>query len=297
MDYHYNDEQDTDWSNSEEVAQFEEEQNVNEVRQDEHEVSGKSEEPWHQVQRVGSRYRCPTCGYTRNTKNQMDRHMEEHKEDIDECIHVINTCDKCADQNKKQEQLESHKKNAHESGQIVCNKCNLVCKGKNELSSHIQDKHKSFKPCIKFGAGKCDTENCRFYHIKLIGNQEICYKCKHISLSKTENITHIKAKHGHEICFKFQQNECSRSSEECIFTHESAQNASAEQQVFWESPTPQPPSPGLRGGMPTMSEHLQNQQKVQSTQVTKALPVNFVEMIPQIVSQVLIAFTQMHIKV
>ena len=41
MDYHYNDEQDTDWSNSEEVAQFEEEQNVNEVPQDEHDVSGK----------------------------------------------------------------------------------------------------------------------------------------------------------------------------------------------------------------------------------------------------------------
>ena len=177
----------------------------------------------------------------------------------------------------------------------------MACNGKTELNSHLQDKHKSFKPCIKFGAGKCDTVNCRFYHLKLSGSEEICYKCKHISISKTENITHIKAKHGHEICFKFQQNKCGRSSEECIFTHQTAKNASTsptsliqEQQVFWEGPTSQAHSP--RVGMPTMSEHLQNQQRVQSAQVIKTLPVNILEMIPKIVSQVLIAFTQMQIQ-
>ena len=111
MDYHYDDEQDTDWSNSEEDAQFGEGQDVDEVPEEEQEPGGESDEPWHPVQKRESRYRCPTCGYTRNTKNQMDRHMEEHKEEIDECMHVITICDKCAYQNKTREQLEIHKKN------------------------------------------------------------------------------------------------------------------------------------------------------------------------------------------
>ena len=96
--------------------------------------------------------------------------------------------------------------------------------------------------------------------------------------------------HGHEICFMFWQNNWGRSSEECLFTHQTTKNASTsptssilEQQVFWEGPNSQPFSP--RVGMATMSEHLQNRQWV-----IKTLPVNIVEMIPQIVSQVLLEY-------
>ena len=111
--------------------------------------------------------------------------------------------DKCSYQSKTWNQLEKHHTDVHESIKIICNKCNLSCNSKNELNTHIIDKHFSYKPCIKFGAGNCDTVKCRFSHRKLSGNQEVCYKCGHISLSKTENINHIKSLHGHEICFKF----------------------------------------------------------------------------------------------
>ena len=148
--------------------------------------------------------------------------MRKHEEDIDECIHVINTCDKCSSQSKTGNQIDQHKINIHESNKIICNKCNLSCNGKNKLNTHIKDKHKSYKPCIKFGAGHCDTVKCRFRHIKLSGNDEICYKCGHISHSKTENITHIKYKHGNEICYKFVQNQCGRRSENCLYTHQTA---------------------------------------------------------------------------
>ena len=68
-----------------------------------------------------------------------------------------------------------------------------------------------------------------------------------------------------------------------------------DQQDFQEGPTPQLHSP--RVGMPTMSELIQNQQRIQNPQVTKTLPVNILDMIPQIVSQVLVALTQIQIKV
>ena len=114
MEYHDNDEEDTDWSNEVAVG------NIN--PQEEQEGTGESEEAWHRVQRTGSRYKCPTCGVTRNTKNQIERHMREHEEDIDECIHVINTCDKCSSQSKTGNQIDQHKINIHESNYIICNK-------------------------------------------------------------------------------------------------------------------------------------------------------------------------------
>ena len=54
--------------------------------EEEQEETGESEEAWHQVQRIGSRYKCLTCGVTRNKKNQIDRHITEHDDEIDECI-------------------------------------------------------------------------------------------------------------------------------------------------------------------------------------------------------------------
>ena len=193
---------------------------------------------------------------------------------------------------------KKHQIRVHESNEIIWNKCILSCKGKHELITQIKDKHPSYKPCIKFGAGYCDTVNCRFRHIKLSGNQEICYKCGHKSESITENMNHIKSMHGNEICYKFIKNQCVRSSENCLFTHKIKQNVSRnitpptqEQQDFQEGPTSQLHSP--RVGMPTMSEHIQNQQRIKISQGIKTPPVNIIDMIPQIVSQVIIALTQM----
>ena len=298
MEYHDNDEQDTDWSN-EEDTQVEEVQVAGGEPEEEQEVTGESEEAWNRVQRTGSRYKCQTCGITRNTKNKIDRHMREHEEDIDECIHSMYKCDKCSDQSNTGNQIEKPQTNIHESNTIICTKCNLSCFGKNKLITHIRDKHQSYKPCIKFGAGHCDTVDCRFRHIKLSGNREICYKCGHISQSKTENITHIKSKHGNEICYKFIQNQCGRSSENCLFTHQTAPNVRPSptppthvQQDFREGPTPQLHSP--RVAVPTMSEHIQNQQVSQSPPAQGPQQVNIMNMIPQIVAQVVAALT-MHL--
>ena len=101
------------------------------------EATGESGETWHQVQRIGYRYKCPVCRITRNTKTQIDRHIREHEEDIDECIHSINKCDKCSHQSKTGNQIEQHKTKIHESNEIICNKYNSSCNRKNELITHI----------------------------------------------------------------------------------------------------------------------------------------------------------------
>ena len=105
-----------------------------------------------------------------------------------------------------------------------------------------------------------------------------------------------------ERCYKFLQNQCGRSSEDCLFTHQTAPNVrpsptppTQDQQDFQQGPTPQLYSP--RVDMPTISERIQNQQRIQNPLVAETLPVNIQDMIPQIVSQVLVALTQMQLKV
>ena len=63
---------------------------------------------WQKAQRHGNRFKCPTCGITRNIYHQITRHMREHEEDIDEYIHTINTCDKCSNQSKTDNQTEKN---------------------------------------------------------------------------------------------------------------------------------------------------------------------------------------------
>ena len=86
MEYHDSNEQDTDWSNKDDT-QFEEGQVADK------EATGNSKKAWHQVQRIDSRYKYPMCRITKYTKNQIDRYMREHEEDIDECLDSINKCD------------------------------------------------------------------------------------------------------------------------------------------------------------------------------------------------------------
>ena len=63
-----------------------------------------------------------------------------------------------------------------------------------------------------------------------------------------------------------------------------------QQQGFW--PGLSPPLHSPTAGMFNMSEHIQNQLKIQKPQVTNPLQVNVLELIPQIVAQVLIILTQ-----
>ena len=141
-------------------------------------------------------------------------------------------------------------------------------------------------------------DKCRFPHIKPQQGQEVCYQCGNIFMSKTDLINHIKTQHGMVICHKFLRNECSHSSDECIFTHKTMPNAAksshapnrSQQQGFWQAPIPPLHSP--TSPMLNMSEHIQNKLQIQSPQGRHPLQVNILEMIPQIVSQVLILLTQ-----
>ena len=126
---------------------------------------------------------------------------------------------------------------------------------KNYLIKHLVTTHKSYKPCTKFATNSCDTDLCRFDHIKVQPNKEICFKCGKKFMSKTDIMNHIKAQHGKEVCHRFLRNKCSRSSENCLFSHNMNQSQPlTQQQDFRERPITQHHNPGV--GLHSMSEHL-----------------------------------------
>ena len=186
--------------------------------EEEQELTCHSEESWRQVDRIGSRYRCPTCGFTRNTKNQMDKHMKEHQEDIDDCSF---TCRHCPYQTNSRNQLENHIKTTHEpsiQNSNICFQCNKSYMSKPDLKKHIQDTHKNYKPCDYFSENRCELDgDCKYNHIKLLKGQEICYKCGLFFKSKGELRKHIIAKHGNILCHKFLNNLCTQ--QRCFFSH------------------------------------------------------------------------------
>ena len=91
---------------------------------------------------------------------------------------------------------------------------------KYALNQHLKNDHRTFKPCFKFLEGKCEfDEDCMYNHIKVQEKQQICYKCGMMFPSKTILMIHIKAKHGHVQCRKFENNECRFTSQTCFFSH------------------------------------------------------------------------------
>ena len=286
MEYHDNDDQDTDWSNEEET-QAEEGDVAGE------EATGESEEAWH---RVGSRYKCPTCGITRNTKNGIERHMREHEEDIHECIHSITTCEKCSNMNK----IEAQKTIIHEITAetfLKCNQCEESFRTKSELIDHIK-KHKSYKPCDDFQEARCVDDKCRFAHKILQQGEHICYKCGDIFRSKRDMLKHIEHKHGNTMCYKFLRNEC--RARRCLYSHglpasdvatTTERNISqttapdfhrqhTTRPVVWSQVVAQGTQAQVQSNM---SEEVQNQSQGMEAQVLQALT----KMIPQLTKQLI----------
>ena len=103
-----------------------------------------------------------------------------------------------------------------------CYQCELSFSSKEEMKQHLKE-HKSYKPCRKFQTNSCELieEDCSFNHIILGPNEQICYKCNHITTSKTELMKHIKDMHGNEVCHKFLANKCDFASR-CLFRHTSS---------------------------------------------------------------------------
>ena len=93
------------------------------------------------------------------------------------------------------------------------------------------------------------------------------------------------------MAMKYVTNQCSRSSEQCVYKHQIMETPpKSQQQGFWQGLSPPLHSP--TAGMFNMSEHIQKKLQNQKPQVTNPLQVNLLKMIPQIVAQVLIILTQ-----
>ena len=141
------------------------------------------------------------------------------------------------------DQLIEHLERTHRY--LNCNKCNICFKSKQELNTHIIDHHKSHKPCRNYASGSCEYEEaeCRFKHIKLQENQQICYNCGVITQTVKDLMNHIKEIHGAQACTKFAAGNCDRKSQ-CWYSYvripatninNSTPNS---EQSFWWFPPP-----------------------------------------------------------
>ena len=164
--------------------------------EDDQEETGEKQEDWHQVERHGARFQRPTCGYTRNTKHQLERHIRERHEDSTDGYQELTR-----------------------DSQITCDLCHKSFITKKELSNYMPSEHKSHKPCDYFKEDKCDlnSDECQYNHIKLRPGQEICFKCGTQFTSKRDMLKHIGEEHGHEICHRYLQNKC--TVRRCLFNH------------------------------------------------------------------------------
>ena len=229
---------------------------------------------WHRVGRQGGRFQCQVCGYTRNTRQQLEKHMQERHDDNED------------------DTMKSNR-----NPQIYCDICDKQFMTQREVSHHMNSDHKSYKPCTYLKEGKCEVDGeCRYNHEILLPGQEICYKCGKKFKAKKDLLKHIEEKHGHETCHRFLQNKC--TIRRCLFSHviPSASNVERTtqaplniQQDFPQSSPIPLHSPHIK--VSNMSTKIQSQLQLQSPQVKGPYQVDVMNMIPQIVAQVVAALT------
>ena len=250
------------------------------------------------------RVRCIVCGITRNTRSQMKKHMQIHKEDgefvpagqihcalsaFPECpfqcssneellkhieiAHAKQKCNDCSETFDTKEGLQQHIKRTH-SSEFWCTSCETRFETKNDLDQHIFNNHKSHKPCREFTKNnKCeyDTE-CRYNHTLLLQGEQICFKCGDKLKSQSLLMKHIKDTHSDIICKNFLENSCSYGTR-CMFRHRGppAHNVARQKQAdFWEAPT---------GGHMNLTVGTQNQT------VTKTEVMQMTQMMSQLMNQ------------
>ena len=175
------------------------------------------------------------------------------------------------------------------------------------MNIHNNTRHnKSSKPCLNFQTSNCEYDSeCDFLHIILNQGDHICYKCGDILGNKTFLITHISREHGNEPCKKFAANKCTFGNR-CLFKHilKPVNIVPQHKQDFHERPTGQIGTPIQNqnqpqiqqemvqppGGSQTMAEYIQNKQQVPKPHGVTP-PMNIMNMIPEIVSQVVTLLT------
>ena len=107
-----------------------------------------------------------------------------------------------------------------------------------------------------------------------------------IQLQNGHHHSHKKNSNSNTVCHKFLQNECERSSEDCLFSH---QGTPIQRRDFCHIPVNPLHSPILH----KVSEQNHNQDQAQlPTRLTTPAQEHIIQIIPQIVSQVIVDLTK-----
>ena len=220
---------------------------------------------------------CSQCTETFNTKLDLQVHITRH-EDGD------HNCTECDHEGNSKEALMKHKEAKHNKKTEPCCKfCGQKFSFRYQLINHVLENHKSHKPCTKFALNKCELDSeCRFNHIILEDGKHICYTCGHKSNDKTENMKHIKTKHGETPCQRFEENRCGFSSKDCLYKHSISNHL---QQYEMSSIT----------NRPTHSQVFQNiQQNPRPLEHSTRIPqvLNISDMIPQLMQNMMQQMSQ-----
>ena len=218
---------------------------------------------------------CPTCGEMFKNMDEKNIHMKMHVPRIIYNFSTgINNCNNCLDQFDTLEELKVHVDANHkDKSQNQCKFCELKFQTKNDLRNHVTETHKTFKPCNKYAINNCEYDDeCRYQHITLRENQEICFKCGEIFSNKTEMMKHVKGKHGEIPCTRFSDGHCEYGSK-CLFKHVMKTTNQATHQVFRTVPL----NPGSRQWQPNQPQPNQQQMIEMMT-----------KLIPEMMSQIMI---------
>ena len=225
-----------------------------------------------QTDHEGAAFECPICGHTGNTRSKIEKHMECHDNDEEDSTFL---CVDCSFQSMNRDQLLEHLETKHDKH--ICNTCNIACISRNDLNKHIAQSHKSHKPCREYATNSCDYKSeCKYRHIKLKHNEQICYTCGKRTQTIKELMAHIKDVHGSQPCTKYAKGQCDRGSK-CWYNHSktnihSNQSPSTARLECFQKVIPIP-HPQIQ--VQKLSEEGQRQIVVQETQkiVTQMMPV------------------------
>ena len=227
---------------------------------------------------------CSQCSETFNSKQDLHVHVKRH-EDGD------HNCTECDYEVNSKEALMKHKEAKHsKKNEPTCKFCAQKFTFKYQLINHVLENHKSHKPCSKFSENKCELDSeCRFNHIILEEGTYICYTCGYKSDHKTENMKHIKAKHGETPCQRYAENRCGFSSKDCLYSHRLTNHTQQHNRSLTTTQSQQT-------NRPTQSQVFQNiQQNPRPLEHPPEVPqlVNIPDMIPQLMQNMMQQMSQM----
>ena len=242
----------------------------------------KNEESVAEVQtgyrQQSGRSTCIVCGITRNTKSQMVKHMEQHKEDGEFVPAGQKHCGltafpDCPFQCYSNEELMKHIETDHKKRR--CNFCSQTFETKEGLDKHRRKDHPSFKPCINMSDCSYGT-GCHYSHEPL-KKAFRCYQCGEEFNKSKEMMEHRKKDHEVEDCRSFLKDGKCRYKDTCWWAHP------FEAEGFWDAP--QSPTPPNRWNT-TQSQNIPVKNVERSTK-KEELMMNMMNVMNQLMTQLM----------